>query len=145
MDLLNINSGLNLDDLNWKIYARNSAEPPQFVMSGAKIKDSLVSEGCVIQGNVSESIISHSCNIGKAEIIGSAVMPGATIMDGAKVYYSIIGENAIIGANAEIGEKLSGPSASGEWEIAVVGPDARIEDGQCIAKNVMIEGGNKNE
>ncbi|MEG1509547.1 MAG: glucose-1-phosphate adenylyltransferase, partial [Clostridia bacterium] len=52
MDLLNNKSGLNINDQNWKIYARNNAEPPHYVGNNATIKNSLVTEGCIIEGNV---------------------------------------------------------------------------------------------
>ena len=138
MDILHETEGLNLEDETWKIYARNQAEPPQYIAPTGEIKNSLVSEGTIIEGRCFNSIISHSCKIGKgANIEGSIIMPGAVIEDGADVRYSIIGWNATIGKNAKVGETLP-PSNPGEWEIAVVGPGVKIEDKGTIAKGAMI-------
>lgn len=148
MDLLNKESGLDLDldDSMWKIFARNSAEPPQFIYSGAKLKNSIVSEGSIVKGNVEKSVISHSSYVGNnAQIYGSVILPGARIEDNAKVYYSIVGENAVIGENAQVGEMLSGMCANGEWDIALIGPDAIIEKNAVINKGAMIQGGKKDE
>lgn len=145
MDLLTDSSGLDIEDRTWKIFARNSAEPPQFVEKEAVIKNSIVSEGSVIRGKVIKSIISHSCQIGKnTEIIGSVILPGAKICDGATIYYSIVGENAEVGKNAKIGV-IQKSAIKGEWNIALVGPDAIIPDDGVVGENEMIEGGRKYE
>ena len=68
MDILNPASGLNLDDKEWRIFARNSAEPPQFVSSDAVIKNSVVSEGTFVQGEVKNSVISYGCTLGKTAV-----------------------------------------------------------------------------
>lgn len=52
MDLLNPNIPLNIKDPNFKIYARNYAQPPSFVSKNAKIDNSMVAEGCNIKGTV---------------------------------------------------------------------------------------------
>ena len=138
MDILHETEGLNLEDDSWKIYARNQAEPPQFVGENGKIVDSLVSEGTIIEGTCRNSIISHSCRIGKgANIEGSIIMPGAVIEDGADVRYSIVGWNATIKKGAKVGETLP-PSNPGEWQIAVVGPAVTIEENGVVPKGEMI-------
>ena len=138
MDILHETEGLNLEDESWKIYARNQAEPPQFVGESGKIVDSLVSEGTIIEGTCRNSIISHSCKIGKgANVEGSIIMPGAVIEDGADVRYSIVGWNAVIKKGAKVGETLP-PSNPGEWQIAVVGPAVTIKENGVVAKGEMI-------
>lgn len=138
MDILHETEGLNLEDDSWKVYARNQAEPPQFVGANGKIVDSLVSEGTIIEGTCRNSIISHSCKIGKgANIEGSIIMPGAVIEDGADVRYSIVGWNATIKKGAKVGETLP-PSNPGEWQIAVVGPAVTIEENGVVPKGEMI-------
>ena len=139
MDLLNKDSGLNLSDPSWKIYARNSAEPPHYVGNFASINNSVVSEGCEIDGSLKNSVLSHSCIVGRnAKIENSIVMPGAVIEDGAEIRYSIIGQNAKIGRDAKIGEAQSGPAQNGEWEITLIGPDTKIAAESIVKKGQMI-------
>jgi glucose-1-phosphate adenylyltransferase len=140
MDLLDENSGIDIaGDGSNRIYARNSAEPPHFISSSAVVQNSIVSEGAVVKGEVKDSIISHSATIGAgARIFNSIILPGAEIGNGADVFFSIVGEKASVGAGAKIGEMLNAP-VNGEWEIAVVGPNAVVADGGVVKKGEMIE------
>lgn len=138
MDLLDDKSGLQMNDRNWKIYARNSAEPPHYISEFGKVYRSVVSEGCVIDGDVKNSIISHSCTVSKgSKIVGSIIMPGAVIEEGAEVLYSIVGWDAVIGKNCKIGEIQTAP-VKGEWQIAVIGPEVHMKEGSIVKANDMI-------
>ncbi len=139
MDILRGGAGcLNLDDDKWKIYARNMAEPPQYISSTGKVINCLISEGTIVHGTVKDSVISHSVIIGKdAYIEGSIIMPGAVIGEGADIRYSIIGWDAQIGRNCMIGETLDG-CKPGEWKISVVGPHHVLPDGSVVGANEMI-------
>ncbi len=137
MDILN-GSELNLDDDKWKIYARNNAEPPQFITPTGKVKNCLVSEGTVVKGTVKDSVISHSVTIGEgAYVEASIIMPGAVIEDGADVRYSIIGWNAVVGKNAMVGETLD-ECKPGEWKISVIGPHYHLEPDAQVGANEML-------
>lgn len=144
MDLLDTESGLVLNDDKWKIYARSTAEPPHYAGNNCMIYNSLITEGCVVNGSVKNSILSPSVTIGEGAIVeDSAVMPGAVIQENAVVKHSIIGQNAIIGANSVVGEKQK-ETVNGEWQITVVGPDAIVQPGQVVEANSMIEGEKQN-
>ncbi|NCA67736.1 MAG: glucose-1-phosphate adenylyltransferase [Clostridia bacterium] len=139
MDLLNPDSGINLSDSSWKIFARNSAEPPQYVSNGAVIANSIISEGANILGNVQNSIISHGAYIGVgAKIKDSVILPNAIIKDNAVVNYAIVAEFATVGEEAKIGEVQTAP-INGEWSIAVIGPNAVVKDGAKVAPGEMVE------
>ncbi len=140
MDILNESSGLNLNDRSWKIYARNSAEPPQFVGSNATTVNSIVSEGTFVDGEIRNSVVSTSCKVGKgSKIIDSILMPGAVIEPGAVVQYAIVGWKAVIGKDAVVGEILK-EAENGEWKISVIGPEVTIPEGAKIAAGEMIGG-----
>lgn len=142
MDILNPASGLNLDDKEWRIFARNSAEPPQFVSSDAVIKNSVVSEGTFVQGEIKNSVISYGCTLGKnCRIVDSILMPGAVVEDDAVVEYAIVGWDAKVGKGAHVGE-INTPHAAGEWGIAVVGPEVTVKAGAVIKAGEMFGGEN---
>ena len=139
MDILDSQSGINLSDSDWKIYARNTAEPPHFVGTGAKISNSVVSEGCVVRGQVTNSIISRGSTIEKgAVIVDSIVMPNAVIKAGANINHAIIGWDATIEENAKVGEYQE-KAVAGEWQIAVVGPNVIVKSGSTIQAGAMLE------
>ena len=139
MDILDNQSGINLSDSDWKIYARNTAEPPHFVGTGAKISNSVVSEGCVVQGQVINSIISRGATIEKGAVIkDSIVMPSAVVKAGATVNHSIIGWDAIIENDAKVGSYQE-KAIAGEWQITVVGPKVTVASGEIVAAGAMLE------
>lgn len=139
MDILDSSSGINMSDMDWKIYARNTAEPPHFVGTGAKIRSSVVSEGCVINGQISNSIISRGATVEKgAKVCDSIIMPNAVIKANATVNHSIIGWNAVIEEGAKVGEYQE-KAIAGEWQIAVVGPDVTVSKESVVAAGAMIE------
>lgn len=136
MDLLDVESGMNLSDSSWKIYARNSALPPHFIAEDAKISRAIVSEGGYIDGEISDSVIFQNVTIKKGAVVEhSVIMPGAVIEEGAKVCYSIIGANAVIGKDSETGEIMEK-----EDDITVIGANAIVPEGAKIGKGVMLEG-----
>ncbi len=129
---------LNLDDDKWKIYARNNAEPPQFITPTGRVSNCLISEGTVVKGTVKNSVISNSVTIGEgAYVEESIIMPGAVIEDGADVRYAIVGWDARIGKNAMVGETLE-PCKPGEWKIAVIAPNYNLPADAVVGPNEMI-------
>lgn len=126
MDLLSPKSGLNLSDDTWKIYGRNNGAPPHFTSKQAKVMHSLVSEGCEIHGNVSESVLFSDVTIEKgATVEYSILMPGAVVEKGASIRYAIVAENARICAGAKVGAAPS-ETAPEDWGVAVVASGVRI-------------------
>lgn len=143
MDLLDPQSGLNLNDRKWIIYARNAAEPPHFVGENAVLYNSVVSEGGEIDGEIRNSIISTGVIVEKGAVVkDSVLMPNCIVKKGAVVSHSIIGWGAEVGENCIIGEKQTAP-IKGEWQIAVIGPGAKIKKGEKVAAGDMVgaEGG----
>ena len=92
---------------DWKIYSSNPSMPPHFVGPDAKIKNSMVSEGSMVLGEVENSVIFSGVRIGKgAKITNSVVMPSTVIRENAVVDYAIIAQNCEIADGAKVaGEK----------------------------------------
>ena len=122
MDLLTLPMPIDLYDTKWRIYGRNPGLAPHFIAEGASVRNSLITEGCEVFGNVDHSVIFSGVTIREgATVKDSVVMPGAVIERGAQVQRAIISEDAVIGAGATVGE------ATGN--IAVVGPGVRLSAG----------------
>ena len=137
MDLLSPNSGLNLSDDNWKIYGRTTGSPPHFTAKGAKVQHTLLSEGCEIAGNVSESVLFSDVKVAKnANVEYSILMPGAVVEEGASVRYAIVASGAVIAKGAQVGE---GPSDCDvdKWGVAVVAENVRIGENVKLAAKEM--------
>lgn len=91
MDLLDLNSGLNLHDPGWRIFSSNPQLPPQVITETGNVQGSMVNEGCVISGDVSRSVIFQKVKVAEgASVSESVVMSGATINKGAKLHRAIV-------------------------------------------------------
>lgn len=138
MDLLDPDSGLNLKDPKFKIYARNYAQPSSYIDKDAEIENSFVAEGCEIKGTVINSIISTGCIVEeKAVVKDSVIMPNTVIKKGAAVKYSIISENVTVSRNARVGDEKEYYPES-EWGIAVVGKGNTIPDNDLVKPDQII-------
>ena len=140
MDLLDPDMPISLYDPPWKIYSKNPVKPPQYIGKEADIKNSLITEGCVIEGTVTKSIIFQSVKIGKGAFVSnSIIMPGAEIKEGAVVEYTIVGEESIIEKDVTTGE-CGGIDYSGSRPpITVIGQEIRIGEGAVISSGAMID------
>ena len=138
MDLLKPESGLNLYDRSWIIYARNAAEPPHYAGPDSHLFNSVVSEGGEINGEIYNSVISTGVIVEKgAKIYDSVIMPNSIIRAGTEVRHAIVGWGAEIMENCKIGENQLCATA-GEWKIAVIGPRTQVLKGTIVAAGEMV-------
>ncbi len=79
-------SGIDLDDLDWRIMTRAGHRPPALVEDGASVERSLVSPACRVAGRV----------------VGSVLSPGVVVEAGAVVEDSIILHDAVVRAGARV-------------------------------------------
>lgn len=139
MDLINPNIPIDLYDPAWKIYSRNPVMPPQSIGKNAKIQNSMVTEGCIIDGTVDFSMISDGVVIEEgATVTDSILMPGAVVKAGATVEYAIVGEHSVIGENAKVGARPENYDNRDEWGIAVVGHYITISNGSRVAPKEIV-------
>lgn len=104
MDLLEDPPKLDLYDPKWRIYARNPVEPPHYIASGASVKRCIITEGGMIYGDVSHSVLFSGVYIGKgSRISNSILMPKVRIGMNTVIENAIIGEGAAIGDDCHIG------------------------------------------
>ncbi len=137
MDLLAPGDPLKLYDSTWRIYSRNPSLPPHFVGQNARVENSLVTEGCDIDGRVDFSILFAGVTVERDAVVeGSIIMPGAVIKSGARVEYAIVAENAVIGEGAQVGAK---PGYAGDWGVTVIGEEVTVGPGAVVPPKAMAE------
>ncbi len=135
MDMLSQNR-INLYDPAWPISSRSPICPPHVTGEHASIRHSIVTEGCEIDGEVENSVLSSSVKVGRgARVMYSVLMPGVAVEENAVVEYAIIGENTVIKAGAHIGAQPDGTDA---WGVATCGPGITIKEGAAIPASAMI-------
>lgn len=146
MELLDDNSGCNLEDKSWRIYSKTPVKPPHYVSSDAVLRNCYITEGCEISGEIDHSVIFEGVTIEEgAKVEDSIVMSGAVIGKDAVVYKSIVGNNVTVGSGATIGSMDD--TADNSWynskicsnDITLIGPGLKIGSGVKIAVNSMVE------
>ena len=116
MDLLRDEPHIDIFEKNMRIYSNSNISPPHFVGSTGKVEKSLLCNGCIIDGKVTNSILSTNVVVEKgAEVIDSILLPNVQVKAGAKVTRAIVGEGSVISAKAKLG------SSSKNSEIALIG------------------------
>ena len=135
MDLLDPNLKLDLRD----IYSKNPMFPPHYVSETASINNSNVSDGCIVEGEVENSILFPGVKIEKgAKVDYSIIMPNTVVKANADIKYSIVSENTVIGCNAVIGGNPEDAEDKDKWGIAVIGDDLHIGDNVVVPPAAMI-------
>ena len=105
MDLLEDNNGLDLFDPSWKIYTDDISTIPQCIGPKAIIKNALITQGSIVNGEVDHSVI----------------FTGVKVDETAKVHDSVIMNNAVVGKNVVLHRCL-------------VADDVKILDGMKLGK-----------
>ncbi|MCQ2456056.1 MAG: glucose-1-phosphate adenylyltransferase [Clostridia bacterium] len=134
MDLLGERPAFDLGDRSWRIYSRNTPLPPHRVGGSAKITNSLITEGCDVEGVVENSILFGGVTVERGAIVkDSVIMSGVVIKGGATVNYSIVDENCRLGRNSVIGRT----KGAGE-NITVIGAGLDVPDDKNIPGGEMV-------
>ena len=116
MDLIGDEPVLNMSDRDFRIFSRNVARPPQYIGPKATIENSLVSEGCKINGTVVNSILSGGVVIEEGALVkDSVIMEDVTVKSGAKVYSAIVDSDTVVEFGGVVGKENADKS-----EIAIV-------------------------
>ena len=111
LDLYNIKK-------DWKIYSEDTLGKPQLIGAQASVKNSLVTQGCVVNGEVEASVLFSNANVGEgAMVIDSVLMPGVLVEEGAVVKKAIIDEGVVIKAGTVVNEEAE--------EVALVSGNSR--------------------
>ncbi|WP_333781249.1 glucose-1-phosphate adenylyltransferase [Oceanirhabdus sp. W0125-5] len=114
MDLLKENNKLNIHDTNWSIYSNDPVGPPHYISESGKVKSAILNDGCIIHGEVSNSVLFPDVYVGKnSKIIDSVIMPGAKIEDNVIINKAIVMKNITV----KSGDSIEGKNLD---EIVVV-------------------------
>ena len=145
-EALDPSSGLDLD--RWKPRTSVDLEDltniqPAKITSSAKISNSIISPGCIIEGEVSESILSPGVRVRPgARVEKSVIMDNSDIGGDASVMKSILDKRVQVGKKTRIGVGDSVPNeetphllSSG---ITVIGKKAVVPSGCNVGKNIII-------
>lgn len=104
MDLLDKKNELDLSDPTWKIYTEDVTTLPHYVGAEADIKRAFITQGCVIEGEVKNSVLFTGAKVGPgAKVIDSVLMPNVVVEEGATVTRALVADGVKIGKEASVG------------------------------------------
>lgn len=139
MDVLDPKVPLDLLDDSWKIYSRNPVMPPHYAGPQSKIQNSMIAEGCEINGAIDFSVLFAGVTVEEGAIVrDSIIMPNSVIKKGAIIEYAIVGENCVIGEGAHIGERPELVEDKSQWGVAVIGHNVNVSENSVAPPKAMI-------
>ena len=111
MDLIDIKAAQTLFDPEWPIYTRTNDSCPTHYYETAQIRNSVVSNGCQVEGTIENSILGRGCIIHKNAVIkNSVVLSGAEIGEGVHVENQVVDKMVKI---LHVKEVVSDPALPG--------------------------------
>jgi glucose-1-phosphate adenylyltransferase len=144
MDILDRPEELDFRDRSWRIYSRNPVKPAHYIAPGAEVRNSAMTDGCMIYGLVEHSVLSNSVVIEPgAHVRDCVLMPGVRVEQGAFLDKCIIGSETIIGSNVRAGASITGNNRYVDTRICSEGITVferglKIRSGAVIPGNSMI-------
>ncbi|MDR3540278.1 MAG: glucose-1-phosphate adenylyltransferase [Desulfosporosinus sp.] len=129
---------LNNTDLKSRIFSNEDILPSYIVGPTAKIENSLVSSGCIVHGEVSNSILAPGVYIGKGvQIKDSIILPFAKVHTGSRLLKTIVGENAEVMSHSIIG--TGGQIERDHGEITVIEDYHLVPEGSMIKEGIHVD------
>ena len=137
MDMLAPESGLDLRDRSWPIYARSVSAPPAFLGANSTVAHSAVNRGSVLEGVVENSVLSQNVTVGEgAAVRYSVLFPNVEVAPGAVVEYAILGEGCKIGPGCRVGGTPENTTEG--WGLTVLAPGCQLPEGKDAKAGIML-------
>ena len=95
LSLIKYEDTKDLFNEDWPIYTRTNDSCPTHYYDTASVKQSVISNGCIIEGTVENSIIGRGCVIGKGAVIkNSLILPASSVAAGIHVENYVVGKHS---------------------------------------------------
>ena len=145
MELVEIVPVFNLYEKYWKIYTNIERMEGQYLGPDAHVERSLLSEGCEICGEVTNSVLGPGVRVLPGCVVRDSIIMEDTILEeGCRIDKAIIAENCRIGKGCVLGDGDYAPSQLDQRvyqsELVTVGENSVIPDGVVIGRNTAISG-----
>ena len=77
---------------------------PQYIGTNADIKRAYITQGCVINGEVKNSVLFTGAKVGdNAKVLDTVLMPNSIVEEGAVVTRALVADGVTIGKGAVVG------------------------------------------
>ena len=128
-------------DTERPVFTKESELPPARFSETSRTRDSLVADGCIIEGSVRGSILFPGATVDRGAVVeDSIVFSFSRVGEGAVVRRSILDKFVAVGAGASVGSgrrrKRAGSADAG---VTVIGRKARVARGGRVTAGSVIE------
>lgn len=97
MDLIDLDSAKDIFNPEWPIYTRTNDSAPTHYFSTSQVKNSVVSNGCAIEGKIENSVIGRGCVLKKGSSVKNCVvLPGVTVGEDVHLEHIVVDKKARI-------------------------------------------------
>lgn len=128
---------------DWPILTQQPQREPARIDTGARVEDSLVSNGAHIAGTVRRSVIGPGVVVEKgATVSDSVVFADTAVRAGARVDFAILDEQVTVGRDAVVGGRPRSRPVPTE-QITMLGARARVTGGHRVAPGEQVEPGGR--
>ncbi|MFC2047894.1 glucose-1-phosphate adenylyltransferase [Chloroflexota bacterium] len=147
MDMIEMSPGGFLSDVDWPIRTSEVERPSATISDRAKVVNSLISSGCVIEGDVEHSVLSPGVIVSEGAVVQDSIILSDSIVGSRSVVdYSILDKEVVVEAGCHLGfgddfrvnRREPGVVNSG---ITLVGKKAKIPPGTMVGRNCVIHSG----
>ena len=119
-----------------RIYTRNFSLPPHYIAPGASVKNSILADGCIIEGEVENCVIHSGVKIGKGSVVkNSVIMKDTVVRTGCQIDKALIDEEVVIEQGCKVGE---GNNVTVIGYHCVALENATVEDGAMIYPDTIL-------
>lgn len=143
--LLHEKPELDLYEPGWVLHTRSQERPPVKLGSAGQSCDSLLSNGCVIDGTVINSVLSPGVRVEHGAVVrDSVIMNDTVIRAGAVVDHCVLDKEIEVGAGAQVGagDDMTVNAlepANINTGITIAGKRAKTPAGAVIGRNCRID------
>ena len=139
--------GIDLYDQNWKIYTKSEDLPAVRIGATGSVINSLVSNGCKIEGRVENCVLGPGVTVRQGSTIRNSILFSGTYIDENTHLDTVItdrrayvGRNSIIGYGDDYTANEEKPDLLSKG-ISVIGKGAHSPEATIVGRNVRIFGG----
>jgi len=110
MKMLNLDIRKQLFRKDNKVYTKVKDSVPTIYKQAANVSNSLIADGCIINGTVENSILFRNVRIEEGAVVkNSIVMENGSVQKGASLQYAITDKNVLISENRNISGFITYP------------------------------------
>ncbi len=136
MDLLCDPPAFQLYHPDWVIHTRSYERAPSFIHQGAKIENSMISDGCIIEPGavVNNSILSSGVHIHKGSIVNNSILlTDCEVFENSSINKTVADKRVKFLQNCKIGS-IDNP----QIKITVIGKDSILPEGIVLEAGAVI-------